>query len=75
MRQFKGYKRVLAFALAAALTGSSVTAGISSEAASPKAVKSIVLKIGKKKVTKKTYTLKAGKTAKITNQGKKRLHR
>lgn len=66
MRQFKGYKRVLAFALAAALTGSSVMAGISSEAASPKAVKSIVLKIGKKKVTKKTYTLKAGKTAKIT---------
>lgn len=35
------------------------------EAASSKAVKSVVLKIGDKKVTKKTYTLAKGKTASL----------
>lgn len=65
MRQSKTWKRLIALTLAAALTASSAVSGTIARAASAKAVKSIVLKIGKKKVTKKTYALKAGKTAKI----------
>lgn len=67
MYKANSVKRVLAFAMTAVLTISSVYAADTvSEAASAKAVKSVVLKIGTKKVTKKTYTLKKGKTAKIT---------
>lgn len=66
MHNKKSWKRVTAFALAAVMACSVCVTDITSEAASAKAVKKVDLKIGKKKVTKKTYTLKAGKTAKIT---------
>lgn len=61
----RSWKRAAAFALAAVMACSVCVTDITSEAAA-KAVKKVDLKIGKKKVTKKTYTLKAGKTAKIT---------
>ena len=59
-------RRFAAVALASALA--ITTACIPSadaDAASAKKVKSVTLKIGKKKVTKKTYTLKKGKKATI----------
>ena len=63
---FKSQKgrRLAAFGLASVLA--ITTAFVPSndaDAASAKKVKSVSLKIGKKKVTKKTYTLKKGKTA------------
>ena len=62
----KNIKSVLALTLAVALSASSIAAtGTESSAASKKQVKSIVLKINKKKVTKKTYKLTKGKSATI----------
>ncbi len=62
MYNSKKARRLAAFGLAAALalTTALVPSGDAS-AASAKKVKKVVLKIGKKKVTKKTYTLKKGK--------------
>ncbi len=61
----KKMRRFLALGLAFALTASSLVTATESSAASKKKVKSVTLKIGKKKVTKKTYKLVKGKTAKI----------
>ena len=64
--RMKPVKRFLAFGLAAALTVTSVfVTDLSASAASSKKVKSITLKIGAKKVTKKTYSLAKGKKATI----------
>ena len=57
-------KRFLAWVLAFALAFTTVFAnGTTVEAASSKAVKKVTVKIGKKNVTKKTYTLVKSKTA------------
>lgn len=66
MYNSKKARRLAAFGLAAALalTTALVPSGDAS-AASAKKVKKVVLKIGKRKVTKKTYTLKKGKKATI----------
>ena len=57
-------KRLLAWLLVFVLAFTTIfTNGITAEAASSKAVKKVTVKIGKKTVTKKTYTLVKGKTA------------
>lgn len=59
-------RRFLALGLAAAMMMSSaLIADVKAEAASAKKVKSVSLKIGKKKVTKKTYKLTKGSKATI----------
>ncbi len=64
--QNKPVKRFLAIGLTAALTVTSIfVTDLSASAASSKKVKSISLKIGAKKVTKKTYSLAKGKKATI----------
>lgn len=60
-------KRFLALGLATALVLTSVmVSDVKAEAASAKKVKSVTLKINKKKVNKKTFTLAKGNKAKIT---------
>lgn len=60
----KNFKRFLAFGLTTALTVTSVfVTDINASAASSNKVKSITLKIGTKKVTKKSYSLVKGKKA------------
>lgn len=74
MRSKKFLKRSFALCLATALTVTSVfVSDVSADAASSKKVKSITLKIGKKKVTKKVYTLAKTKkaTIKVTVSPKK----
>lgn len=65
MHSKRSWKRAAAFALAGVMACSVCVADTTSQAASAKAVKKVELKIGKKKVTKKTYAMKVGKTAKI----------
>lgn len=59
-------KRIVAFVLAMAMVLTTAFCDTTTTyAAGNKAVKTVSLKIGSKKVTKKTYTLEAGKTATI----------
>ena len=60
---FKAKKRLVAGSLAVVLAFSAVgTNTLTVSAANPKAVKSVTVKIGKKSVTKKTYTLNQNKS-------------
>lgn len=63
-------KRIFSFMWTLVLILSMVfgSAGLTAQAANPKAVKSVSVRIGKKNVTKKTYTLERGssKTLKVT---------
>ena len=59
-------KKMLTFAMAAAMAVTSVTIpSVPAEAASGKTVKSVKLKIGAKTVTNKKYTMTAGQKKKI----------
>lgn len=66
MNKFGTIKRPVAWMLVSALTLSTVfNNGITAQAASANKVKSVTLKIGSKKVNKKTVTLEKGKKASI----------
>ncbi|MBO4999132.1 MAG: Ig-like domain-containing protein [Lachnospira sp.] len=66
MMRFDMKKRMLAVLLAMTMVLSTAFSGVTTtNAASNKKVKSVTVKIGSKKVTKKTYSLKKGKSANL----------